>query len=81
MKPNVSAEALGSGSILPGGQFRAINIPVKEVIKFAFGVREETIVGAPSWTATEHYDIIGRATTGTTRFGRCRRRCWRIASS
>ena len=61
IRPNHSGEADGSGSILPSGQFRAVNIPVKEVIKFAFGVRNEAIVGAPAWVDSEHFDIIGKA--------------------
>jgi uncharacterized protein (TIGR03435 family) len=61
VKPNHSNEALGSGSILPSGQFRAINIPLKEIIKFAFNVRDEAIIGAPGWVEAEHYDIVGKA--------------------
>jgi uncharacterized protein (TIGR03435 family) len=34
---------------------------LKEVIKYAFGVREEAIVGAPAWVDSERYDIVGRA--------------------
>src|SRR5580693_4601823 len=61
VKPNTSGEALGAGSILPSGQFRAINIPLREVIKFAYSVRDEAITGAPAWINSEHYDINGRA--------------------
>ena len=61
VKPNTSGQALGAGSILPSGQFRAINIPLKEVIKFAYSVRDEAIVGAPAWIGSERYDINGKA--------------------
>jgi uncharacterized protein (TIGR03435 family) len=61
IKPNNSGDANGSGGILPSGQFRAVNIPLKEIIKFAFHVRDEAIVGAPAWTESEHYDIVGKA--------------------
>lgn len=61
VRPNHSGDVDGAGSILPSGQFRAINIPLKEVIKFAFGVRGEAIVGAPAWVDSEHFDIIGKA--------------------
>lgn len=56
-----TAMPLGTGSILPSGQFRAIHIPLKEIIKFAFNVRDEAIVGAPGWVDAEHYDIVGKA--------------------
>src|SRR5579863_6732188 len=61
VKPNTSGEAPGAGSILPSGQFRAINIPLREVIKFAYTVRNEAIVGAPAWINSERYDINGKA--------------------
>ena len=61
VKPNNSGDAAGSGAILPGGQFRAVNIPLKEIIKFAFNVRDEAIVGAPSWIESDRYDIVGKA--------------------
>ena len=61
VKPNNSGYAEGSGGILPSGQFRAVNIPLKEVIEFAFNVRDEAIVGAPAWTESERYDIVGKA--------------------
>lgn len=58
---NNSGDDAGTGSILPSGQFRAVNIPLREVIKFAFDVRDEAIVGAPGWIDSEHYDIVGKA--------------------
>jgi uncharacterized protein (TIGR03435 family) len=61
IKLNKSDQAGGIGSILPSGQFRAINIPLKEILKFAYSVRNEAIVGAPAWVESEHYDIVGKA--------------------
>jgi uncharacterized protein (TIGR03435 family) len=61
IKPNVSASPDGVGEILPSGQFRAINIPLKEIIKFAYNVRDEAFVGAPRWVDSERYDIVGKA--------------------
>jgi uncharacterized protein (TIGR03435 family) len=61
IKLNVSGSPDGVGEILPGGQFHAINIPVKEIIKFAYNVRNEAIVGAPSWVESDRYDIVGKA--------------------
>jgi hypothetical protein len=58
---NNSGDVPGTGTILPGGQFRAINIPVKEILKFAYSLRNEVVVGAPAWIETDHYDIIGRS--------------------
>jgi len=61
IKLNVSGSPNGVGEILPGGQFRAINIPVKEIIKFAYNLRDDAIVAAPNWVDSERYDIVGKA--------------------
>jgi len=60
IKLNVSGSPNGVGEILPSGQFRAINIPVKEIIKFAYNLRDEAIVGAPNWVNSDRYDIVGK---------------------
>jgi len=44
IKLNTSDSPDGVGEILPGGQFRAINIPVREIVKFAYNVRNEALV-------------------------------------
>ena len=42
------------------GNFAAINIPVREVIKMAYQVQDFQLIGAPDWTGVERYDIEGR---------------------
>jgi uncharacterized protein (TIGR03435 family) len=61
IKSNVSGSPDGVGEILPSGQFRGTNIPVKEIIKFAYNLRDEAIVGAPNWVDSDRYDIVGKA--------------------
>lgn len=61
IKLNKSDSLSGIGQILAGGLFRATNISVKEIIKFAYNVRDEAIVGGPGWLDSDHYDIIGKA--------------------
>lgn len=63
VKPNTSQQMPVRGAVLPGGQFRAINVPLKELITFAFDARDEEIIGAPGWVETEHYDLVGKAPT------------------
>jgi uncharacterized protein (TIGR03435 family) len=60
IKLNNSGSIDGVGEILPSGQFRGINIPVKEIIKFAYSLRDEAIVGAPGWVVSDRYDIVGK---------------------
>jgi uncharacterized protein (TIGR03435 family) len=62
-KPNTSQQMPVRGVVLPGGQFRAINVPLKEITTFALDARDEEIAGAPGWVETEHYDVVGKAPT------------------
>jgi uncharacterized protein (TIGR03435 family) len=61
IKSNISGSPDGVGEILPSGQFRAINIPVREIVKFAYNVRDEAVVGAPAWWNSDRFDIVGKA--------------------
>jgi uncharacterized protein (TIGR03435 family) len=57
---NTSNGDAGSGSVQPGGQLRAVNIPVREIIKFAYNLRDEALAGAPGWVDTDRYDITAK---------------------
>lgn len=46
----------------PGGRLVAIDVPLRLLLRFAYGVRDERIVGGPDWMNTERFDI--EATTG-----------------
>src|SRR5258707_15136126 len=61
IKLNNSGSPDGVGEILPGGRFRGIHIPVKEIVKFAYKVRDDAVVGAPGWLSSDRYDIVGKA--------------------
>lgn len=60
---NISGEADGYGQISPKDRLEVINIPAQELIKLAFGIRDEAIVGAPNWVETQRYDITGKGPT------------------
>ncbi len=51
----------------PGGRFLATQITVRDLIKLAYGspvLEDARLVGGPSWTATDRYDIDARAAAG-----------------
>ncbi|WP_047497834.1 TIGR03435 family protein [Terriglobus sp. TAA 43] len=48
------------------GRFAATNISVQRLLLIAYGVQDFQMVGAPSWTASEHYDVTAKASGGTT---------------
>jgi uncharacterized protein (TIGR03435 family) len=44
---------------MKGRQFVIVNRPLQGMLLFAYGMHKKEIVGAPSWTATERWDVQG----------------------
>jgi len=44
----------------PGGQLNCSNSTLRDLIGYAFDVRDYQIVNAPDWADTEHYDIVAK---------------------
>lgn len=40
-------------------QFKAVNNSLDDLIVFAYGLHPKQLVGAPSWAATDRFDIVG----------------------
>jgi uncharacterized protein (TIGR03435 family) len=47
-----------SGASLPG-QLRIVNIPLHVILLEAYGVREDALVGSPTWARDERFDLVG----------------------
>ena len=47
--------------LAPGGGMNMVNAAVKQLITFAYDVRESQIVGGPDWLGSQRYDIIAKA--------------------
>ncbi len=45
----------------PGGRFLAVNIPLRTIIRAAFRLQDDQIVGGPAWLDTDRFDIDARA--------------------
>jgi uncharacterized protein (TIGR03435 family) len=45
----------------PGGRFVAANIPLRLLIRTAFQLQDDQILGGPNWLATDRFDIEARA--------------------
>jgi uncharacterized protein (TIGR03435 family) len=61
VKPNKA----GDGRILfrmqPGGRFTATNVPLRELIRVAYGIQNTQLVGGPDWIGSERFDIVAKA--------------------
>ena len=49
----------------PGGRFNVTNVPLKEIIRFAYGVQPFQITGGPDWIGTARWDIVAKADAST----------------
>jgi uncharacterized protein (TIGR03435 family) len=45
----------------PNGRFVAANIPLRLLIRTAYQLQDDQIVGGPDWLATDRFDIDARA--------------------
>ena len=50
----------GRGLTVRGREIVTINTPVSFLIAFVYGVHARQVVGAPAWTDTESYDLVGK---------------------
>jgi len=50
-------------AILPGGRYSATNVPLRMMIRSAYGIQDFQLVGGPGWLATDGYDIVAKAAT------------------
>ena len=61
VKPNQSG-GLGIQVDTPGtDRFTATNIPLRDLIRFAYDVQDIRLVGGPDWIRSERFDIVAKA--------------------
>jgi len=65
IKPNTSAQMGMSIGIQPGGRFVASGMTFRFLITFAYRVRDFQVIGGPSWTTSDRWNIEARAEEGS----------------
>jgi len=63
VKRNVSGDQRSSSIVQPGGRYSATNMTLGMLVKTAYGVHDDQIVGGPSWVNEDRYDIVAKAAT------------------
>jgi uncharacterized protein (TIGR03435 family) len=54
-------DAIGSNfNRRAGGGIEAINVSLKELIVFAYDIREQQLVGGPAWLDKDRYDVLAK---------------------
>jgi uncharacterized protein (TIGR03435 family) len=62
IKPNKSIAAFSMlGAVQPGGRFTMTNVSVRDMIGLAYRLRDFQIVGGPSWTISDRFDVLAKA--------------------
>ena len=61
VKPNISGDGNIRLGLQAGGRFTATNVPVRQLIIFAYQLQNFQLVDAPDWTRNERYDVIATA--------------------
>src|SRR5215216_173399 len=45
----------------PGGRFNVTNMPLRELIRFAYQIQSFQLEGGPSWLTSDAWDIVAKA--------------------
>jgi uncharacterized protein (TIGR03435 family) len=62
VKPNKSGEPFIRFGLQPGGRFNAVNVPLRELIVFAYApLQRSQIVGGPAWMDSDRFDVTAKA--------------------
>jgi uncharacterized protein (TIGR03435 family) len=58
VKQNVSGIMINRVDVRSPGRFTATNVPAAELVRFAYGLEDFEIVGAPRWLETDRFDVV-----------------------
>jgi bla regulator protein blaR1 len=56
----------------PGGRFTATNAPLRALIRNAYQLQDQELVGGPSWLNTDRFDIVAKASDSAVSAGQTR---------
>ena len=61
VKPRPGNDRNASGpQMRPGGSFSAINVPLTVLIRHAYGIQGQFLVGGPEWLNVERSDVLAQ---------------------
>jgi uncharacterized protein (TIGR03435 family) len=60
-KPNRSGDAAIRIDMPGPDRFAATNVPLRELIRFAYDVQDARLVGGPDWIRSERFDVAAKA--------------------
>jgi uncharacterized protein (TIGR03435 family) len=66
IRPNTSGDERSSSIVMPGAVYRATNVTLRMLIKTAYQVHDDQIVGGPGWMNTERLDVSAKGAGSPT---------------
>jgi hypothetical protein len=60
VKRNTSGDLRQSWDREPGGRVVHINFTLRDLVRDAYGLRDQQLAGGPDWFDREHFDVIAR---------------------
>jgi uncharacterized protein (TIGR03435 family) len=64
VKRNISGDLRQSWDREPGGRVVYINFTLRDLVRDAYGLRDQQLIGGPDWFDREHFDVIARGPAG-----------------
>jgi uncharacterized protein (TIGR03435 family) len=61
VKPSAATNDQTASFVQPGARYTAINMTLRMLVKTAYGVHDDQVVGGPAWIGTERFDIAAKA--------------------
>ncbi|HKT80640.1 MAG TPA: TIGR03435 family protein [Vicinamibacterales bacterium] len=61
VRPNKSGANVMRIGMQPGGRFTAENVPLRQLVRFAYQLQDFQIVGGPDWVKDIRYDVVAKA--------------------
>ncbi len=60
VKPNKSGDTAVSFRLQPGGRLNALNVTVRDLVRFAYVVQPFLIEGGPGWIDSDRFDVVAK---------------------
>jgi uncharacterized protein (TIGR03435 family) len=65
IRPNTSGDAVSGTHNLPGGRVTITNLPLRNMIRTAYGASDLEVVGGPEWVDGDRWDVLASAAPGS----------------
>jgi len=61
VKPNKSSIGKVAIQTQPGGRFEAVNVTLRQLVRFAYQLQDSQLSGGPKWLDDDRFDIVAKA--------------------